>query len=291
MALDITRALRPARARLLGGRDPAPGVADRQLDVAVPRAGGDGNAAPGWRGVHGVGEQVQDHLLELVRVARDRGQGHLRRRVEAKAGGDDAGPHDLGDLGDEPVDVDGFRLARRASREIKELGDDLGDPRELGVDDREPAAHVIAQGRRRQVLAEQLEVSGHRVQRRADLVRDLGHDASGQRQAFGVAQRALHALDLVIAPLELGRRLLHPGLQLAVEVLDAREHLVEVAGQHAELVPAVHPNGRARMAGVDVADRVDQPADGPVHHDVDGEAHQRAHEQDRGPGQREVPAA
>ena len=115
---------------------------------------------------------------------------------------------------------------------------------------------------------------GDGMERGADLVGDLGHDASGQRQPLGVAQRALHALHLVIAPLKLVGRLFHLGLQLAVEVLEPRQHLVEVAGQHAELVLAVHARGSARMAGVDVANGVDQTADGPIDDELHGEAHQ-----------------
>ncbi len=98
-----------------------------------------------------------------------------------------------------------------------------------------------------------------RVQRRADLVGDLGHDLSGQRQALGVAQVALHREQ---------------------ELVDAGDHRVEPPGQRAELVRGVDVDGGALLA-LHCLDGPHEPADRPVHDPVHGEAHQRSHDQHR----------
>src|SRR5581483_5496560 len=52
--------------RLILRRDPDPGVADGDLERAVVACGGDLDATPLGRELHGVGEEVHEHLLELA---------------------------------------------------------------------------------------------------------------------------------------------------------------------------------------------------------------------------------
>ena len=67
------------RSRIAGSM-PLAVVGDVDLDAAVGRAGADGDVAAGRAGVDGVGDQVQDDLVDLGRVAGDLGE---RREVES----------------------------------------------------------------------------------------------------------------------------------------------------------------------------------------------------------------
>ena len=146
--------------------------------------------------------------------------------------------------------------------------------------------------------SEQLEVARHRVQRRPDLVRHLGHDASRHGQALGVAQPPpqleellVQPLHLLVALIRLGDGLRDPELELAAELVDAGHHLVEVPRHDPELVAGPHRHGRARLSRPDARDGLHEAPHGAIHHLADGEAHQERHHEHRGRREGEGPRA
>jgi hypothetical protein len=196
--------------------DARSGVGDGDFDFArLPRARRRRHDPPSpRRRVDRVGQKVQDHLLELVRVAPHQRQARLGVDRETQPGAREPWSHQIGGVPNEPLEVDGARFSGRTAGDVQQSGDDVDDACDLRHDDGEAPRDVVGQHARRQVLAEQLEMSCHRVQRRADLVCHLGHDAPREPQPLGVAQAALHleeqrieTLDLLIAPVELTGRL------------------------------------------------------------------------------------
>ena len=139
-------------------------------------------------------------------------------------------------------------------------------------------------------------MSRDRVQRGADLVGDFGHDPAGEREALGVTQPPLHLveqdvqlLDLSDPMVELAGGFGDARPELLAESLDARHHLVEVPGEHAELVRRRHRDRSGRAVVRDRGDRVHETPDRAVHDDLDGDRHQDAHQHQRHPGERERP--
>ena len=131
-------------------------------------------------------------------------------------------------------------------------------------------------------------MAGDGVQRGADLVGHLRHDAAGERQPLRVAEPSLslvelavEMLDLTVAPVELAGRFADPREQLVVEPGDARHHLVEVVRERAELVGRRHRHGAGRGAVARARDRRHEPTNRPVHDVADGDAHQGRHDQHR----------
>ncbi len=285
-------------ALAIGEGDAPPGVGHRDLHVARPRPRRHLDPSARGRGRHGVGEQVQDDLLELVVLAEHGGQGGIAVDLEGEAGAGQARADEVGGVPGQAREVHGPRLRGHPPRHVEEPLDDLDDAPELGLDDREAALDVRRHDRRRQVLAQELQVPGDRVQRRAHLVRHLGHDASGEREALGVAEAALHLeeqrvelLHLPVAAVQLVGGPGDPGAQLVVEPRDALDHLVVVPGEHAELVARGHPDRRGDAVVGRARHRVHEAAERPVHDQVDGPAHEQAHEGHRQRGEREGPEA
>ncbi len=278
-------------ALAVGRRDPATRVGDGDLHLILARPGTSRHldSPVGRRGVDRVGEEVQDHLLELIALAQDRWQPGLGAHGEGEPGAGESRADQLGGVANQRVEVDRGRLTGHAARGVEEPADDVDDARHLRLDDAEAPRDVLGQERRRQVLAEQLQMSRDRVQRGADLVSDFGHDAAGEREALGVTQPPLHLveqdvqlLDLSDPMVELAGGFGDTRPELLAESLDARHHLVEVPGEHAELVRRRHRDRSGRAVVRDRGDRVHEAPDRAVHDDLDGDGHQDAHQHQRG---------
>ena len=216
--------------------------------------------------------------------------------LDDEAGLREPGTDEIGGIAHQLLDVDRPTGAGRAPRDVEQAGDDVDDTHDLRLDDREPARDVVGHDGGRQVLAQQLQVPGDGVERRADLVRDLGHHAAGQREALGAAQASLHLeqqrvemLHLMEAPVELAGRLVDAGPQLFAEPADARHHLVEVLCQQAELVGPLERHGRRHAIVPDRGDRLHEPADRTVDDELDRDAHADAHEDHGDRAQRQRP--
>jgi len=236
----------------LGGGDAAARVGDLHLYLVAARARGHADGAAGRRRVERVGEEVQHDLLQLAALREQPrhpgvgldGQLQPRRRHRR--------PHQLHRLLHEAVDVHRHRRLRRAPREVEEPVDDLAQPSELALDHAQAALDRLRHGQRRQILAQQLQMAHHRMQRRSNLVGDLGHDAARERQPLGVAEVTLHREE---------------------PLAGARDHVVEAARQRAELV--VRRDGHGLRLGA--AHGAHEPLDRPVDHAVDGEGHEQTH--------------
>src|SRR5438552_3904164 len=125
-----------------------------------------------WGRVDRVGQEIQDHLLELVVLSLDHRLARPGPDLDDEAGLREPGTDEIGGIAHQLLDVDRPAGAGRAPRDVEQAGDDVDDTHDLRLDDREPARDVVGHDGGRQVLAQQLQVPGDGVERRADLVRD-----------------------------------------------------------------------------------------------------------------------
>jgi hypothetical protein len=109
--------------------------------------------------------------------------------------------------------------------------------------------------------------------------------------ALQLEQLLVEPLDLVVALTQLGDGLLDPQLKLVVELVDARHHLVEVLGDHPELVGALDLDGGGGIAGADARDGIDEALDRAIHDVANREAHEESHDDHRGRRERQRPRA
>ena len=170
--------------------DPGAVVADDQLAVAQRHL--DRAAAV----LGGVVEQVRDGPVEPPADPLD--QHRFEARREAHAGRVARGPLHRG--GDELVERQHLELGHRLllAREVDEVGDEQGQLLELGDDvGPQPLAVVRVQP----AAAEHLEVRAQRGQRRAQLVRGVGHEPP--LRALGRRQRLEHRVEGAGEPREL----------------------------------------------------------------------------------------
>ena len=209
--------------------------------------GGDGDRAAALHRVARVGEEVEQHAAQLALVEL---QGH---RAGAERGADgDLAPGVLGgDLGDEAaqelLDQRLLALAAREARERQVALDDLVEALDLLL---EHAAVVpqplgLRAARAAHPLLEQVGVEEDRVERRADLVRDLAGDDRHRRELLRALEPALQLLHLGAVE--------HPGEQRGAprpgaEPLQAQRHGARRAGGAGELPLDRLAGGRAPCA-------------------------------------------
>src|SRR6185295_2869378 len=107
------------------GGDADPGVAHRDLDAAVAAARAHADAAAVGGELHGVGEQVHEHLLDLPLVADGGRQIGLHLDVQGELVAGRAVPHE----GDRVVD--GHLDVERGQLQLHAPGFDLGEVQDV----------------------------------------------------------------------------------------------------------------------------------------------------------------
>src|ERR671922_631414 len=233
----------------LAVRDPEALVADREPKSALPRLDADLDPPALGRVLHGVVDEVEEDLPDLVRIADDRGEpAGLRHGERDVVSCSQRGAHLLDHLDDEPLGVDVLLL------EPQPAGVELVRQQDVPDDPRQPLAlerdHFQQPVRRRHVEvdvapAQRLRAAVDRRERRPQLVRDGGDELALQgveRALLGqVAERVddaiveLHARDadpeLAGGELQRHRRITRgrPGLRRhrypVHELVPAWEHL------------------------------------------------------------------
>ena len=210
---------------VLGG-DADARIGDRHGQAAGPRVAGDRDADVALvRELEGVRQQVEDDLLHLLAIAVQHGR--PRRQVEVHRQAD--APHDRLELRDHLADhlahVDRAEPDRHAAgldaRDVEALVDDRQQVLAVGVDAREVLVLRLRE-RAGDALAEHLRVPEDRVERRAELVRDVGQElrlcGGGLLDGEVLPPQHLVLLDeLGGRRLDLGRELRRRGLELRVE--------------------------------------------------------------------------
>ena len=111
---------------------------------------------------------------------------------------------------------------------------------DLFLDDRQARG---VRRRRPELLFEQLHIARDQIERRADLMRDVGGGLADRGELLGAgellaqAEEPMIGLDeLLVALLHLHGGIADARLQRVVEMFEPRQHLVEALGDLAELV-------------------------------------------------------
>ena len=179
-----------ARARAVGlakpledgrqdvGRDPLPRVAHHDLDVRVDALQAHLDPSALRRELHGVHQQVPDDLLEPVGVAGDRPGPRVEHALDPDGLGLGGRPHGVHGGLDDLLEVDRAdvepHLARDDARDVEQVVDQL----DLGVGIALDGLQGPGQLRLAPDLsgAHHARPAVHRVQRRAQLVREHGEE-------------------------------------------------------------------------------------------------------------------
>ena len=182
-----------------------------------------------------VREEVQEHLLELVRVRRDLPQRRLELGDDPHALEREVGILELQRAPDDLVDVDGAPLRRTLPRECQQLADDPRGPAALALDRAGALPRRVGE---RVVGAEQLGRHQDRRQRVVELVGDAGQQRAERFQLVGLDELVLRLLQLAQSRLQ---------LRIEASLLDRHRRLVRDAGEN----PALLVAQAARSAVID----------------------------------------
>ena len=182
-------------ARQVLGADAAAGVAhgDAHATCIVHRVAVDRlqrQRAAGGHGLHGIDDEVDQHLLQLLQVDL-----HPATRAEALHHPDLgarqmlARQHEA--VGERGVHVDVLDVAGELARagELQQLGDDQADASDLLVDQADLVGHRLRRGA--ELLAQQVEVALDHRGGVADLVRHTGSELADRGELLAHHQAAL----------------------------------------------------------------------------------------------------
>ena len=253
--------------------------------AAHAAARGDHDAGVLGRELDRVGHEVEQDLLQLARVALDAGQVVLDVRLDGDAPGERLRAHD----GGEPLDH--IPHARGADRHLEPARLDLGHLQQFvdhlqqiaaAVQDVGDVAPPLGIGARigARDLVQQLGEADDRVERRAQLVGDVGEELALEAVRLEQAHIGLGEL----ADLEV-EALVH-GTKLALSLLQAVEHAVEGPRQSLEVVARGELRARGGAPLLDalghIGERTHGAEDEPAQDEVEHEHGQRHHDDARG---------
>src|SRR3989304_5407853 len=119
----------PAAAPPPGAPPPAPGP-----PPPPGGAGGDRDPPAVGHGVQPVGDQVQEHLAQLIGVGVHRWEVDPVLFLQLDVGDPGLVPEDGDDAGEQRVDVHSLQGRRALAGEVEEVPDDLAGPQRLALD-------------------------------------------------------------------------------------------------------------------------------------------------------------
>src|SRR5262249_30424936 len=197
-------------------------------------------------GVQAVVDEVDEDLLQLVRVGSNHRQAFAHLDQQLDVAGDQRRLRRVEDAREQRVQIDEFKLRLRPAGRVQHRAHDVSNPFNLSGDDIQPFDGALVGG----AGAQQLDVPGDQIERRADFVSELRRQLAGGGEAFELSQLALHLEQLQVRVFELffalgnlGRGLFDAvgeyalfEVQLLGHLPYATEHAVEARGEQADLV-------------------------------------------------------
>ena len=199
---------------------------DRVLRQVVP--GADDQRAAAVRAEHrllGVDDQVEQDLLNLVRIGEDARQAGRERLEDVDVAQALLVAAQGQRFADHLVEVDHRARGVALAREGQEVADDLGGALGFGEDGVEPAARLLVD----RTLRQPLGPGEDRRERIVQLVRDAGDRLAERRELLRLQQLVVEIARLVLEPLALA--------DVAHQRLDAQRRVGRVLGVRGHFDP------------------------------------------------------
>ncbi len=195
------------------------------------RLGGDGEVSPAGHGIEAVVHDGEEDLLDLVLDSFDERRAALdpETKRELDAAGGERRAQESADVFQEALQVEGLPAERSAGL-VEDVLNGVGQLLDLRLHQSELLLELPVAGA---ASLQDLHVAGDEIERRSDLVGEARRHLLGDAPSFDAEHAPLQVIELVVesgkilvARLELRRRLLDALRELLVETLDPEEELL-----------------------------------------------------------------